>query len=170
MLVRPIITYRGSPEQKLKKLPECIAKALERAVLAWHHGRDPDFKAQTAGFLPFHFTGQAYYRYGSVYRRRTAKYQARKLHKYGHNHPLEWSGTTRTCVTRAVRVSVRGKTASGTMSGANRALNFHSGQGKHDLRAELLAVNAAEAKALAAGVEAIIAAELNKDEPATNVA
>jgi hypothetical protein len=166
MAFKPIITYKGSPEQKGKKLPEYVAAAMERAVLAWHHGQDPLFKGQSAGFLPFHFTQQAYFRYPDVCRSRSAKYERRKERLYGHKNPLVWTGTTQAAVSRSITVTVRGKQARGTMTGANRALNFSGGK----LREELLAVNEREAAALAAGIEALVAVELNKDEPATPVA
>jgi hypothetical protein len=156
-VIQARITYIGEPmEVKVKGFRPAIKAALIRAVHAWHSGNDPDFSGQSAGFLPFHFTHQAHYRYPGVYQPRTIRYQKRKMHKYGHNKPLVFSGRTQRDVSTSISVSGTARSVHGRMPHANQALNFGGRPGMPKMRDELLAVNQQEAEALARGVDVIM--------------
>jgi hypothetical protein len=159
-VIKPRITYDGTPfEMKVKGFRGAVKDALQRGVAAWHHG-DPDFAGQSRGFLPFHFTRQAMYRYPGVYQPRTIKYERRKEHKYGHRNPLVFSGVSQRAVSTSISISGTSRGAHGSMSGANQAFNFGGRPGMPRMREELLAVNQQEADALARGIEQILTAFL----------
>jgi hypothetical protein len=160
-VIRPRITYDGTPfEMKVKGFRAAVKDALQRGVAAWHHGADPAFSGQSQGFLAFHFSRQAMFRYPGVYQPRTLKYERRKEHKYGHRNPLVFSGLSQRAVCTSISVSGTSKSVHGTMTGANQAFNFGGRPGMPKMREELLAVNQQEADALARGIEQILTAFL----------
>lgn len=157
-------TVKGAAKRKLPKL---VKAALFDAVRRWHSGESfaPGYGKGKAvarqGFLKVHFTPNAFSRYPDVYRKRSRKYNERKMKAFGHASPLRWTGNTMREIMLGVRVSGTSKKARGRMSGANRALNFKPGG--HDLGAELRTVNAHEAEQLAIYVGEHIADGIAKD-------
>ena len=161
MLKHVSVTYRGpvadSDADVKKRLRAEVKQALQDEVVFWHDN-----------ILRHHFSYAAYSRYAGVYAPRTKKYEVRKAKKYGHRNPLEFTGRTKRDVMSRITVSGSAKAARGRMMSANRALNF-GGRGKHDLRAELLAVSAPEMRQMADRIDERVQKWLNDESVSKTV-
>lgn len=81
------------------------------------------------------------------YAARSFKYQQRKLKKWGHTYPLQWSGTTRRLVKKA-RISTTSNGARIAYAGA-RVFNFRNPKMKANMAVEFTTVTQAEAELIA---------------------
>lgn len=119
----------------------------DTAVLFHTEMRDKRFThahARAAGYAP-----------------RTFKYQQRKLKKWGHTYPLQWSGTTRRNV-RAARISSTSNGARVAYAGA-RVFNFRNPKMKANMAIEFTTITQAEADQLAANFDRVLDQRLNSD-------
>lgn len=155
MKVNVEITYRGSFEKKSKEFKQRLHAAMGQVIEEWH--KDD---------LPAHFDtlSSVESRYPGVYRPRKRVYQITKGKKYGTQNLLTYTGGTKRELTRGITISATGKTVRGKMHGANRALNFGGRSNMPDMRAEVLAVNEAEANAMAISVSDKVAYFLDSNE------
>ncbi len=149
--VRAHLTYRGSLDEKVKGLGAVVKQALTDALLVWH-----------GKMLPLHFGTQSSVqaRYGSQVQARTRKYMIRKNKKYGQQNMLSYSGELERNVTRGIIVSGSAKQVRGRLPGSQKA-NFRRSASSPNMRAELVAINEAEATELALIVDAVVSKFLN---------
>lgn len=148
MSVKGVIEYKGlHPGNTIAELKRAVKAANIATIEAWH---------QT--FLPEHFESGATFKYG--YRGRTPRYNKRKRKKYGHNRPLEFSGTGKRAAVRQIRVSGTSKSARGRLPGT-QVFNFGGGARQPDMRKELLTVLPSEEKVLTEVHRLKVASHLN---------
>jgi len=146
MPLRGTIRYVGGPRAVARELRAVVKEELQGVIAYWHRK-----------MLKRHFKVGAVQRYR--YRRRTEKYQRRKLRLKGHQEPLVWSGETRRMTIRQIRVSGTSKSARGTMS-APRYF-WMTGAGQPNKPAELTAVTRDEVLELAQVLDQRVTKRLN---------
>jgi hypothetical protein len=104
-MIHGVIRIIGGPAEIARGLGEAMRAGLQNLVLKWHRE-----------ILPRHFQEDAYGRYG--YQPRTAKYDARKMRKFGHHRPLVFAssvGVLERAVTSRIDVTGTSKQARGTL-------------------------------------------------------
>ena len=126
-------------------------QAQIEALVAWKDGT-----------LDKHFLEGAPSAYKGAYRSRSPKYKKRKRGTYGHNRPMEFTGTFRKTIT--LRKGIISARASGGSKRATmklphaRAANLWGGGGrKHDFHESITAMNKGELYKIARFVEKRVA-------------
>jgi len=148
--ISTMIKYTGPPDAVKRQLAVAMREGLSRMGEAWHKR-----------FLPLHFETLAYTRYGSTYKRRSAKYERRKRNK----RPMDFSGEMRGELIGRAEIRATGKRVKIGLSA--RALNFASpgnvARGYPDFRAELQAVAGSEEKTLTRELDQYVTRQLNRN-------
>lgn len=96
------------------------------------------------------------------YAKRSAKYTIRKLRRFGHTNPLEFSGRTRRMV-RTANITSTGNGAAVRYPGA-RVFNFRNPKSQVNAVVEFTTVTQAEADVLARKFDQVLDAKLNADQ------
>lgn len=165
-MIATTLVYKGPLGAKVKGFNKEVKKVLQDAIKKWHDE-----------YVQFHFGEyeSVNARYPGVYKWRQRRYSKIKQRRFGHQNMLQYTGITKALITSTINVSGTSKGARGRMPGA-QYLNFHRGQkskhgiGKHpDARSELLALNQAEADALAEYVQNRITEYMNSQEETEEV-
>ena len=81
-MIRGTVTAENSPRAIARRMAEMTMLGFRESLEWWH-----------AEVAPKHFEPQAVYLYN--YQHRSIKHTNRKMRKYGHRNPLEFSGTTK---------------------------------------------------------------------------
>ena len=139
------VELKKDMNQKVKTYPKAVKEALQ-AMLSevWHKE-----------YAKLHFTTQAYFIYGDVYKKRfqrLSKTARRAGVKAGLRNPMVFRGTMRRSVLSTIVVTGSSKRVRGRLPGS-RVANFHTGTndatGGYNMVRELRAVHPAEEKAMA---------------------
>lgn len=133
--VQTALTDAAVPGVLQRELRRLTRAALEASGRTWH-----------GTMRPWHFRPEAFARYPDVYRPRTAKYQARKRKRRGHNDPLVWSGQTQA---RSLQLVLRSTSQRVTVTlPGTRKLNRYNPHSRVRPAEELRAVGRGERRPL----------------------
>jgi len=149
MASRAHIQYKGDPKALKKHLRPAVKSALTEIVEEWHEET-----------LPVHFTETGSRRYH--YRRRTKKYEAKKIKKRFHNNPLVYTGDLKREAFRRLKVTGTATRVTGTMFVPWYATKHF--RGKASYAEEMTAVVGYEAHKMAIDAQSIIADQLTKKQ------
>ncbi len=153
------VIERGPLDEKVKQARQIYKGALQDGVRLWHRT-----------MLPGHFVPQEQFaaKYGAAipggYVKRSAKYLKRKAILFGHRRNLEFRGEMKRNVLTQLVVSGTANKATGRLPGSQKA-NFKRSAAAPNMRMELVVTLFEENQRLAEFVEALIARELNSNQP-----
>lgn len=150
MAARGVLQFVGDPEVMKRDFHSLLREGMEENMEFWHRKR-----------LPFHFTNRASAVYG--YKRRSAKHNKRKLRRFGHTRPLEFTGRMKQQVTSRITITStkRGKTVRGALQGPRYLFAFRKDFGQADKAAELTAVTQPEVLTMARRLDKFMTNRLN---------
>lgn len=151
-MIHGVMRIQGGPAEIARGMGEALRQALQQLVLQWHHDT-----------LPRHFQEDAYGRY--QYQPRTAKYDARKMKRFGHHRPLVYAagdGVLQRAVTGRIDVSGTSKRATGVLHAPPFMDNFSAHRpAMPPMADELVRSNDAEEQTMGRTLDAILTAYAN---------
>lgn len=141
----------------------------EISKVGWEHAGEVWHRE----ILPRHFTEQGAREYAAAgsrgeYKRRTKKYEDRKLRKFGHRRPLVYTGDLEREVTRMREVRVVGDNSKRrgavriVLRGPRYLFAYRKDLKQPDKAAELRVVSFNDARLIAKRMDAVLTAELGK--------
>jgi len=151
MPYKATITYRGGPNVLKRELKAEVKAGLAEVGDHWH-----------GSILPGHFDRGAANKY--KYKRRSRKYNERKLRRRGHKIPLVDTGQMARMVKRMARVTSTSKGARVALKGPRYLHQYRKDFGQPDKAAEIIKVTAKEAGDLARLLDEIVTKKLNDNK------
>lgn len=143
--MRATITWEAPPSALKKHVSAAKREVLRELGARWHDRT-----------LPRHFEESAYARYGSVFQKRSSKYNKSK----GHRRPMVYSGQMRRDLLGYSMVRSSAKKTTVQMR-TPRALNLAGRYNMPDFKAEIQAFNAQEDKEYTSRMERLMTRKLN---------
>lgn len=148
-MIKGSVTYRRPRGLSRRHLRADIKEALREVGREWHH--------QT---LPRHFVDGASSRYRM--RPRSAAHQERKLHRFGHQRPLVFSGAMAAELKRIAEIKPTSKGVRVKMRGPKYLYRYRKDSKQPDKAKEVTATTKAEERTIAQSLHAKLKTRMNK--------